>query len=95
MNFKLNGKRFCYFIPADGYVEDGGFRVSVVFENEPGHSPTGTWPYHGHFGEKMPWFWGETYEIAKTTAREENKKLGLSDQDVRDIITSSMKGPGR
>ncbi|KKK60702.1 hypothetical protein LCGC14_3021740, partial [marine sediment metagenome] len=40
-------KRFCYFIPTEALIPDHGYRVSIVFEDEPGHSPTGTWPYSG------------------------------------------------
>lgn len=83
--------RFCFYIPADAYVEDQGYRVSIVTEGEAGHAPTGTWPYEGKPGQTMPWFWGHDYEAAKRLAQQENGRLGLSDQDVFDIITSSMR----
>lgn len=82
--------RICYYIPADGYVEDNGYRVSVVTEDEPGHSPTGTWPYEGKPGQKLPYFWGHDFETAKFIAQEQNAKLGISEDDAFEIVTSSM-----
>ena len=83
--------RICY-IPADGYIEDRGFRVSVVTEDELGHCPTGDWPYEGKRGQKLPYFWGHDFKGAEEVAREQNTKLGLSERDVFDIVTSSMIG---
>ena len=80
--------RLCYFIPADGYVEDYGFRVSVVRENEVGHHPTGTWPNDG--AQQMPYFWGDDYLKACELAKQQNEKLGHTDKDVSQIITSSI-----
>jgi hypothetical protein len=34
-------KRFIAFIPADAFFPCKGMRVSIVFENESGHFPTG------------------------------------------------------
>lgn len=81
---ELFQRRWCYFIPLDGFVPGKGFRVSVVFENEPSHYQTG--------GDgKEPWFWGMTYEEAEEVAAKQNEtKLGLSARDVWDIISSSM-----
>ena len=82
--------RTCYYIPVDGYIEGEGFRVAVVTENEPGYRQTGTWPYTGARGETRPYFWGHDYNDACAIAREQNKKLGLSEEDVIKIIASSM-----
>lgn len=81
---ELFQRRWCYFIPPDGFVKGKGFRVSIVFENESGHYPTG--------GDgKDPWFWGMTYEEAEETAAEQNEtKLGLTASDVWHIVASSM-----
>lgn len=83
-------KRCCYYIPADAFIEGHGYRVSVVFEGEAGHSPTGTWPYTGAHGEKLPWFWGQTRTEAEEIAQRENSRMGLSAADVGDIVTSSV-----
>lgn len=87
----LTDKRFCYFIPAEAFVPGNGYRVSIVIENEPGHFPTGNWPYEGKIDQRVPWFWGMTYEAACRIADEQNeKKLGLSKEDVFKILGSSI-----
>jgi hypothetical protein len=78
--------RTCFYIPPDAYVEGKGFIPSVVTENEPGHAPLGG---NGDFAQ--PYYWGDTYEKAKATADAENAKLGLTADDVNDIILSSMR----
>lgn len=80
--------RLCYFIPADAYVEERGFRVSIVKEGESGHFPTGTWPNDG--AQQMPYFWGHDYQEACNIAKQQNAKLGLSDKNVSEIIMSSI-----
>ena len=82
--------RTCYFIPVDSYVEGEGFRVSVVTENQPGHRPTGTWPYTGAPGETRPYFWGHDYKEAQTIAQQQNEKMGISPDDATRIVLSSM-----
>lgn len=84
-------KRFCYYIPIDSFIKDRGFRVSIVTENQPGHQPTGDWPYEAKLGQKLPWFWGMEYELAKELCSRSNEELGLSEADVLEIINSSMK----
>jgi len=84
------GRRFCYFIPVDAHVEGHGFRPSVVFENVKGHFPNGDWPYEGKADQKMPWFWGHTFEEAQEAANAMNEKLGLNELEVFKIVTSSM-----
>ena len=84
-------RNFCYYIPADGYVKGKGYRVSIVVEGEHGHYPTGNWPYHGKPYQTMPYFWGHDYETAKQIAAEVNARLGLSKDDVEDIVTSSVR----
>lgn len=82
-------------IPADALIEGRGFRVSIVFENEPGHFPTGSWPYEGKPGQQAPWFWGEDYKIACQLADEQNEIMGISKLEAIKIVASSMAGPGR
>jgi hypothetical protein len=57
------------------------FRVSYVFSSEQGHFPTGG-------GQTAPWYWDED------TCARKNKDLGLSEDDVMDIIAHSMFKPG-
>lgn len=76
-------RRWCYFIPRSAFVPRKGFRVSIVFENDSGHYPTG--------GDGIePWFWGMTFEEAEETAAFENEKLGLTSTAVWEIVSSSM-----
>lgn len=92
--------RFCYHVPVDSFIPGYGYRVSIVVENQPGHRPTGHWPYDVR--HPMPYFWGSngergraqkwTLEAAEKQARIVNKRnLGLSENDVIEIITSSMR----
>lgn len=88
----LATRRWCYFIPADGHVEGKGFRVSIVFEHESGHYPTGddAW-IAGDHGKRKPWFWCDTYEEARRACVEINRdRLGLSPKDAALIVASSM-----
>lgn len=87
----MSDKRSCYYIPADAFIEGRGYRVSVVFENQPGHHPTGTWPYNGRVGEKLPYFWGDDYEGAKRICVAQNEQMGIGEEDAFDIVTSSMR----
>jgi hypothetical protein len=82
--------RQCYWIPVDSFVEGQGFRASIVIEGEPGHYPTGDWPYDGSPGQRQPYFWGQTYDEAKTIADEQNEKLGISKRDALEIVASTM-----
>lgn len=86
----LATRRWCYFIPTDAYVEGAGFRVSLVFEKESGHFPTGDWPYEGKVGQKAPWFWGHDLKEARAIAEESNEKLGISAKEAAIIVASSM-----
>ena len=83
-------KRWCYFVPETAYVEGHGYRASIVVEGEAGHHPTGTWPYTGNVGETQPYFWGDDYETAKQAMDDQNRRLGLSDRDVYEILISSI-----
>lgn len=88
----LSTRRWCYWIPADGYVEGQGYRVSIVFEYEGGHFPTGdnAW-IAGDHGKRKPWFWGHDYQAARKVAEDMNRdRLGLSSRDAAHIVTTSM-----
>jgi hypothetical protein len=88
----LNRRRWCYWIPRDGYVKGHGYRVSIVFEYEAGHFPTGddAW-IAGDYSKKKPWFWGHSYDEARKVAEDMNRdRLGLSAKDAMHIVTTSM-----
>lgn len=85
----MSDPRKCFYISHDAHVQGKGFIPSIVTEGEPGHAPlVGS----GDLAE--PWFWGETYEEAKAIALEENGKLGLTRDDITEIIASSMRAQG-
>jgi hypothetical protein len=58
------------------------FRVSIVFENEAGHFPTG-----GGASDplKAPWYWDQE------TCKHANAKRGFTEEQAFDIVTSSMR----
>lgn len=78
--------RTCFYIPPDAYVDGKGFIPSVVTENQPGHAPLA-----GNGAFAQPYYWGATYDEAKAHAEAENAKLGLTPDDVSDIVLSSMR----
>lgn len=85
-------RRWCYWIPAEGYVEGHGYRVSIVFEYESGHYPTGddAW-IAGDGGKRKPWFWGHSYDNARKTAEDMNReRLGLSPKEAALLVATSM-----
>ena len=88
----LSTRRWCYWIPADGYVEGHGYRVSIVFEYESGHYPTGDDAFlAGDYSKRKPWFWGHDLEAARKTAEGMNRdRLGLSPREAMHIVTTSM-----
>jgi hypothetical protein len=78
--------RICYFIPVDQFDENG-YIPSLVTEGESGHAPL-----RGNGRLASPWHWGKTYEEAKKVATAANfDDFGLSEDDVFDIIASSMR----
>jgi hypothetical protein len=88
----LRSRRWCYWIPAEGYVKGHGYRVSIVFEYESGHFPTGddAW-IAGDISQRKPYFWGHDYEEARKVAEDMNReRLGLSPRDAAHIVTTSM-----
>lgn len=88
----LSRRRWCYWIPADGYVEGYGYRVSIVFEHKGGHYPTGDNDWNAREpGKQKPWFWGHDYEAARRCAENMNQqRLGLSAREAADLVTTSM-----
>lgn len=61
---KNQSPRMCFYVPVDAFVEEHGFRVSIVKEGVAGHFPTGDWPYEGRVDQRMPYFWGPSYDDA-------------------------------
>ncbi len=78
-------KRQCFYIP-ELQFDGNGFIPSVVYEGEKGHHPM-----RGDDGTgSSPWYWGKTLAEAQEIARGYNERAGLSEQDVNEIVLSSM-----
>lgn len=88
----LSTRRWVYFVPVEGFIEGRGYRVSIVFEGESGHYPTGDGPESKlpEGQRRAPWYWGETLEQAQDAADAANARLGYTPRDVAIIIGSSM-----
>lgn len=83
-------KRQCYWVDNDSFDEDkNAYIPSLVTEDEPGHRL-----FSGGLDE-TPYYWGKTLDEARAVCAQVNKDLfGLSEEDTREIIRSSMKaGP--
>lgn len=76
--------RSCVFVD-ETMMTPHGIVPSVVYENEPGH-----WPLSGKGAGSAPWYWGDL-ATARKIAADYNAKLGLSEDDARDIVLSSMR----
>lgn len=77
--------RMCFIVLID-QRDEHGFIPSVVYENESGHHPL-----VGKGDLARPWYWGQTYEAAKDVCANQNRSLGLSEDEVVEIVTSSMR----
>jgi hypothetical protein len=75
--------RTAFLVLVDQF-DDNGFIPSLVTENEPGHSPLSGGP------GGTPWYWGKTYDQARTVCAKANADAGLSPEDVAAIVASSM-----
>lgn len=78
-------KRRCLYIPVGQFHPERGYIPSLVTEGEPGHAPM---LGQGEFSQ--PWYWGTDYDKAVEMAKGANERLGLSAEDVSEIIASSI-----
>ena len=77
--------RICYYIMEDQRTDDGHYIPSLVQENSAGHSPV-----TGGIGG-VPYRWGTTYEGAQRVCDSVNEGMGLSRDDVMEIVASSLR----
>lgn len=90
------GPRTVAFVSEVLFVPGCGFRVSIVFEGEDGHHPTGDWPDDGKShdedmpGAVRPWFWGNTITEARKACETYNTRAGVSPEEASLIIGRSM-----
>lgn len=83
-----NKKRRCFYIlPSQDSDIYGGYVPSLVTEDEAGHAPL---IGDGH-PISQPWVWGKTLDEAEAIAATRNFQKGLSEEDVDEIIASSMR----
>tara|TARA_R100001509_G_C4730143_1_gene169591 strand:+ start:82 stop:354 length:273 start_codon:yes stop_codon:yes gene_type:complete len=81
--------RFCFTTVADGDAKRDGLRVAKVVENESGYYPLGKQnPNDPHELDK--WFSYDADHIVKLV-KSMNKNMGHTQQDVDDIVFSSVK----
>jgi hypothetical protein len=78
--------RFCYTILDSSRAEDGQYIPVAVYEGKPGY-----YPMTGSDELAAPWKWGNDYNKALKTAKEMNERMGLSEEEVDNIIASSMR----
>lgn len=79
------GTPFAIYITGTEHGPDGtGFVPSVVYRNVGGH-----FPLRGRDGGS-PWVWGPSRMDAAEQAAQYNAQLGLSEEQVRDIVLSSF-----
>jgi hypothetical protein len=74
----FKGKRTAYFVRDIEKNEEGAYIMCVAVEGEPGFY-------------KMDWGWHCSFTKAKTETALMNKKLGLNEEAVNEIIISTMK----
>ena len=70
-------------------LEDGQVKYipCMVKEGEGGY-----FPMRGNPAEhQSPWYFGNSHETCSRLCDEYNKRLGLSEEDVREIVLSSMR----
>jgi hypothetical protein len=77
-------KSFCYVIVAD-QKDENGYIPSMVKRDVSGH-----FPMRGNGPFSCPWYWGKTFEEAEETCKRANERMGLTEKDVQEIITSSV-----
>ncbi len=87
----IKGRRHCHVIveaanPEASQEKWGGYMPSMVIEGEAGDYPM----QGGDHKWAVPWIWGKTKDEANKACDAYNKRRGLSEKDVNDIVYSSM-----
>lgn len=81
----MGSKRWCWWVNETQDATDG-FIPSIVTESEPGHTPMAGNPET----HTAPYIWGATIEEARRTVDRANADLGITPDEARKIVTSSM-----
>jgi len=77
----MTEKRMAMFIMETETNDQGEYRALIAVEGESGYY-------------KTDWFWGASLELAEEVAKERNKRMGLTDEEVQKIILSTMRKGG-
>lgn len=89
----LATRPWCYVIPPDAFVPGHGFRVSIAFERELGHYPTGddrAIAGDCSNGARVPWFWGMTLDEAQATCADMNARMGIDAKQAALIVSTTL-----
>jgi len=78
----FKGKRIAYFVRDSERTKEGAYIMCVAVEGESGFY-------------KLDWAWHCSFTKAKTETALMNKKLGLNEEKVNEIIISTMGPPIR
>lgn len=78
-------KPWCFTILATEFDEGKGFVPCAVFQDESGYHPM-----RGSQDGQQPWYWGMTMDEAKSVCEKVNAERGVSPEQARDIVMSSM-----
>lgn len=84
----MSKPRRCLYVPPDSFDEGHGYVPSIVEEGKPGHTPL-----RGNGSGARPWYFGMTYEAACQRAEQDNLEMGITPEDARQIILSSIALP--
>lgn len=82
------------WVPVEAFVEGRGWRVSIVWEDEYGHYPTGDWPNDGT-GREPWWVPGPSYEEAEAQVCALNEARGVSRDEQARVLLSSLSAGSR
>lgn len=77
-------RRMAFFVDATMHTPNG-YVPAVVYEGESGY-----YPMIGQGELSEPWYWGHDLTKAEQLADEANAKLGLSPEEAKAIIHSSI-----
>lgn len=76
--------RYCYYLTPTMLTADGYLPI-IVIEGVPGSTPPS-----GDAATAQPSWWGDDLAVAKLRVEEANARLGITPQDARNIVLSSM-----
>ena len=71
---------------ADKIDEEYHYIPCAVYEDEAGYR---TMRGNGEYA--LPWYWGTSHEACQKHCDDYNRKLGLNEKDVMEIVTSSIR----